>query len=97
MTVIFTRKLPSDMRCVHRICNESVSHLLYMDNLKFFVKGDQHLETLLTIINQFSDDKYAKITFLKVNYGIQSDMSTIIEELNSKVSYKHLGMYVQRE
>ena len=50
-----------------------------MDDLKLFVKNDQHLQGLLIIVKQFSDDirmefgldKCAKATLWKTSEGLE--------------------------
>ena len=36
--------------------DDIISHLLFMDNLKFFAANDYQIESMIKIVNRFSDD-----------------------------------------
>jgi len=88
----------------YKIFDRILSHLFYMDDLKFFAKNDQDLEGLLCTIKEFSDDigmdfgfdKCAKATFVRGKLykksSITLNMGTVIRELDSGETYKYLGV-----
>ena len=81
------------------------SHLFYMDDLKNYTKNDDEKKGLLRTIKSFSDDigmefgwdKCAKATFKRGRLADDSsnmelDVNTVIQNLEKKGNYKHLGV-----
>ena len=104
VTLIPLSKLLNNTGYDYKICDNTINHLFYMDDLKLFAKNDQQLQGLLNIVKQFSDDiqmefaldKCAKATFfhgklLKAK-NITLDTITIIKSLEPKENYKYLGV-----
>ena len=86
-----------------------VNHLLYMDDLKTFVKNDNEQTGILNTVKKFSDDinmdfgleKCSKTTFIKgklTNWqNVQLDINTTIKDLEPGEAYKYLGMDKMKE
>ena len=104
VTLIPLSKVPNNTGYSYKIYNNTINHLFYIGELKLFAKNNQHLQSILNIVKQFSDgirmefglDKCAKATFflgklLKVKY-ITLDTTTIIKDLEPEESYKCLGV-----
>ena len=88
----------------YRIQNRTVSHLLYMDDLKLYGKNDDQLQGLVQTVKNMSDDigmefgldKCAKATFRrgKVTSTSNINLNTkdMIKELDQEGVYKYLGI-----
>ena len=88
----------------YKIQNRTVSHLLYMDDLKLYGKNDEQLQGLVEIVKRISDDigmefgldKCAKVTFKRGKIisasNIDLDINTTIKELDHEGMYKYLGI-----
>ena len=84
--------------------SDSISNLLFMDDLKLYSKNDQEQVGQLKIVKQISDDigmtfgleKCAKASFKRgklVSTGnIEISDDTAIQELNQEEVYKYLGV-----
>ena len=81
-----------------------ISHLFYMDDLKTFAKNDEDQQSILTIVQGFSDDinmefgldKCAKATFkrgkLTNTENITLNLDTVIKDLEQDTTYNYLGI-----
>ena len=89
----------------YKIQNKTVSHLLYMDDLKLYGKNDEQLQGLVETVKRISDDigmdfgldKCVKVTFKRGKIvstsNIHLDIDNIIKELDNEEMYKYLGIY----
>ena len=104
VTLIPLSKLLNNTGYGYKIYDNTVNHLVYMDDWKLFAKNDQQLQGLLNTVKQFSDDiqmelgldKCAKATFFRGKLlkakNITLDTTTIIKDLEPEQSYKYLGV-----
>jgi hypothetical protein len=81
-----------------------ISHLLYMEGLKFIAKSDEELQKQIQIVKTFSDDihmeiglqKCAKIAFKRGKLvhlqNLVIDINREIQELEQGKTYKYLGI-----
>ena len=88
----------------HKIGEEKINHLFYMDDLKLYGKDDEEFDRLLCTVKKFSDDigmdfgldKCAKATFIRGRLTstneIKLNEDTSIRELDQEVIYKYLGI-----
>ena len=88
----------------YKVHDQTISHLIYMDDLKLFAKNDSDLEDLLKIVKDFSSDigmefgldKCAKATFKAGKFieadNIDLDITTVIRNLDQADVYKYLGV-----
>ena len=84
--------------------SKTVHHLFFMDDLKLFANNDARLESLITVVKQFSDDiemkfgldKCSKLTIKKgkiiTSENIQLNTNETIATLDNSNTYKYLGI-----
>jgi hypothetical protein len=88
----------------YKVHDQTISHLIYMDDLKLFAKNESDGEDLLKIVKDFSSDigmefgldKCAKATFKAGKFieadNIDLDITTVIRNLDQADVYKYLGV-----
>jgi len=86
-----------------RTTKTKISHLLYMNDLKFIAKSEEELQKQIQTVKIFSDDihmefgleKCAKIAFkrgkLVQSQNLVIDINREIQELEQGKTYKYLG------
>ena len=87
----------------YRIAQNTISHLLFMDDLKLYASNDQQLRQMLTIVKTFSDDicmqfgidKCNKMTVIKgkikQSKNVTLNNGEILKSLESNQQYRYLG------
>ena len=101
VALIILSKLLNSTGYGYKVYDNIINHLFYMDDLKLFAKNDQHLQGLLNIVKEISDDiwmefgldKCAKATFFRGKLlqakNITLYTATIIKDLETEESYQY--------
>ena len=101
VALIILSKLLNSTGYGYKVYDNIINHLFYMDDLKLFAKNDQHLQGLLNIVKQISNDiwmefgldKCTKATFFRGKLlqakNITLYTATIIKDLETEESYQY--------